>query len=235
MPVPRSHRFNKTRKAFTKKTQEGGKIIMRMWTEKMHPNDYKPTIFYTMDNNRKIYEISQSPNVDKIRFTDVYKLTMDNNGKYTRGKRILHIKVMGVKYGHNKLVENLYGPTDKKLGNCFLFNKGNGTYIYVGHKIYSFKSKGDIGIWSSFYCPIAKTGRIYPYCIGEKYTYFFRENMVVSNIVLGVKAGGDIPDIRKDAYNMFYGDAAGWAQKKLIDFSKKAFEIKIIDNGLESD
>ena len=188
-----------------------------------------------MDNNRKIYEISESPSVDKIQFTDVYKLTMDNNGKYTRGKRILHIKVMGAKYGYNKLVKNLYGPTDKKLGNCFLFYKGNGRYIYVGHKIYSFKSTEDIGIWSSFYCPIAKTGRIYPYCIGEKYTYFFRENVAVPNTALGLKYGEGLDDIRKDPYNMFYGGAASWLEKKIINFSKKEFKIKIIDNGSDSD
>jgi hypothetical protein len=33
---------------------------------------------------------------------------------------------------------------------------------------------------------------------------------------------------------MFYGGAASWLEKKLINFSKKEFKIRVIDNGSDS-
>ncbi len=224
-------RIQKTRKNLKKKIT-GGKITIKQWTEKVPLNELKPKIYFTMDNNRKIYEI-----VDDFHGTgykDIYKLNMDTNGKYSRGKRILHIKLTHTKFGHNKLYNKLYEPTDKELGNFMIINKGNNEYIYIGHKIYTFRPIDNDNISSAtMFGPISKEGISYPYLISKEYTYFFRETIAVPNTKLGLKSDEGINDIRKDPYTMFYGNAASWLEKKLINFSKKKFKIKIIDNGLE--
>ena len=50
-------RSQKTRKNFKKNKITGGNIIIRQWEEKATSEDLKPKIYFTMDNNRKIYEI----------------------------------------------------------------------------------------------------------------------------------------------------------------------------------
>jgi hypothetical protein len=223
-------RFQKTRKNFKKKKITGGEIAIRQWTEKVPLEELKPKIYFTMDNNRKIYEI-----VDDFHGTgykDIYKLNMDANNKYSRGKRVLHIKAPGTKFGYNKLYNKLYEPTDKTLGNFMIISKGNGVYLYVGHKIFTFRAINNDDIsFADMFGPISKEGVSYPYLISKNYTYFFRENVAVPNTALGIKYGEGLDDIRKDPYNMFYGGAASWLEKKIINFSKKEFKIKMIDNG----
>ncbi len=210
----------KTRKNLKKKIT-GGKIN----------EELKPKKYFTMDNNKKIYEI-----VDDFHGTgykDVYKLNMDANGKYTRGKRVLHIKPTNTTYGYNKLDNKLYEPTDKELGNFMIISKGNGIYLYIGHKIYTFRTiNNEDLLFSNAFGPINKEGISYPYLISKNYTYFFRESVAVPNNVLGVKYAEGFDDIRKDPYNMFYGNAASWLEKKRINFSKKDLKIRIIDDGL---
>ncbi len=220
----------KTKKNF-KRRQKGGKITIKQWSEKGPFSDEKPRLYHTMDNNRKIYEIYDD--FYGTGYKDVYKLNMDANGRVSRGKRVLRIKPNSTSYGYNKLEDKLYGPTDKELGNFFIYKKANNEYVYVGHKIYAFRSiNNEKLIMSDTYGPISKDGTSYPYLITNNYTYFFREHVAVPNIVLGVKRYEGF-EIGKDPYNLFYGDAAGWIRKKAINTATKEFKIKIIDDGLD--
>ena len=218
-------RTRKQRKVRRNKTQKGGKVVVTTWTEKVHPNEDKPKIYYTVDKGRKVYKIVHD--FFGTKYLDVYKLIMDKKGKYTMGKRVLHIKPKFQMFGYNKLLNKLYESDNKERGTCIVCYLGKGKYVFIGNEIYSFTPTDDI-MWADFVSPITKEGSCYPYLITANKTYFLRDHITVPNKVFSISQFE-----RKTPYDLFYGKEAGWVRKKLIDVSKKPFDVKIIDSGLE--
>lgn len=228
-------RTRKQGKARRNKTQKGGKdnsiALINDRTPissrylKPNPEEDKPKIYYTVDKGKKVYKVVHD--FFGTKYLDVYKLIMDKKGKYTMGKRVLHIKPKFQMFGYNKLLNKLNEQPDKERGTCLLCYVGNGKYVFIGHEIYSF-TPPDSMMWTNFVSPITKEGSCYPYVITENRTYFLRDHVTVPNRVFGFSRFE-----RKTPYEFIYGKEAGLIRKKLIDVSKKPFDVKIIDSGLE--
>jgi hypothetical protein len=197
--------------------------------------------YYTIDNGRKVYKVV----LDFFDFVTVYKLKRNANGTYTNGKKILDIqesennKRLGFRtMGAKQFRGTQYAPLGKFPGETVIVKTSDGQYIYIGHKVYSFKPiDNEVLLINNFYNHYSKSGISYPYYIGDKYTYFFRENMAVPNDLLGVKQyrGEDTYDVpEKDPYRMFYGEGISDSLKNEINASTRPFEINIIDNGLSA-
>ena len=221
-------RTRKQRMLRRNKTQKGGKVAVRIRTEKVHPTEDKPNSYYTIDKGRKVYEI-----VDDLfgsGYVDVYKLIMDKQGNYTRGKRVLHIKPMLRNYIYNRSLNTLFESAYEDRGSSVGYYVGNGIFIFVGHQIYSFTPNDDM-MFSKFFSPITEDGNCYPYLTTNNNTYFLRDHVVVSNTALGITKDGHT--LKTNPYTLFYGKEAGLTRRKLINASKKRFDVKIIDRGLE--
>jgi hypothetical protein len=213
-------------KARRNKTQKGGKVVVTIRTEKVHPKENKPKKYYTVDKGRKVYEVIDDS--FGTRYLDVYKLIMDKKGKYTRGERVLHLKrPKHMAMGYNKLLNKLNEQPDKERGTCLLCYVGNDKYVFIGHEIYSF-TPNDSMMWTDFVAPLTEEGSCYPYVITDNKTYFLRDHVTVTNRVFGFSWFE-----RKTPYDFFYGKEAGWIRKKVLDASKKPFDVKMIDSGLE--
>lgn len=108
-------------------------------------------------------------------------------------------------------------------GNSILIETAPGQYVYAGHEVYSFETKGKEAI-VKYFSPVGNSSVPYPYAVGETHTYFMLDKMTVPN---------DLLDPKKDGYGQFYGFLAkDEANKKAIDKAKKRFKVKVIHKSL---
>ena len=77
-----------------------------------------------------------------------------------------------------------------KNGTSLLVKKRN-DYIYIGSEIKSFKPLDDI---KSFYSPLDNADVVYPYAVGDKYTYLMVEGKYIPNEFL----------TKEDPYKQYY-------------------------------
>jgi len=67
----------------------------------------------------------------------------------------------------------------------------NKEYIYIGANIKSFKALDDI---KKFYSPVGNADVVYPYAVGDRYTYLMVENKYIPNEFL----------TKEDPYKQYY-------------------------------
>lgn len=87
------------------------------------------------------------------------------------------------------------GHTFERTGNALLLKVKTG-YVFIGHEIYSFKTKEEI---KKFYSPVGNNDVPYPLAIGKENVYFLLEKRCVPK--------KDFPkgiDWENDAYGFFY-------------------------------
>jgi hypothetical protein len=91
------------------------------------------------------------------------------------------------------------GGTGAEKGNSIVAERADGTFVFVGWKIQSFKlQKGDEPV--SYKSPIGNNDVPYPYLVGKTHTYLMIEEKVIPNEVL---------NLRQDPYAQYYGFKPG--------------------------
>jgi hypothetical protein len=107
------------------------------------------------------------------------------------------------------------GGNERNKGNSIVIHTGPGKYTYIGSEIYSFMTKDGEEI-KKYYSPIGNSDVPYPYAVGQNHTYFMLDKQTVPNELLNLK---------KDAYDQFYGNT-------IKDAQKKKFRTKMIQKRL---
>jgi hypothetical protein len=151
-----------------------------------HDNGGRPFLVYVGDTSVTVYQ--QPKNVD------VEDASYDKQkDSYTK----LVKKFTGVQ---KKFIPRY--PTIKvrnydfiSTGNSILLELKN-EYVFIGHCIYSFKTKDKIQKYFSF---VGNSNVPYPVAVGSENVYFMLERMYVPKSVFPPKT-----DWEKDAYGMFY-------------------------------
>lgn len=93
-----------------------------------------------------------------------------------------------------------------KNGTSILIKKPS-EYIFIGNKIKSFKALDNI---KSFHSPLDNAGVVYPYAIGDKYTYLMIEDKYIPNDLLK----------KEDPYKQYYDF------EKIYNIKKYAIKLK---------
>jgi hypothetical protein len=209
----------KTKKGNDKKTYistPGSKGIYK-WIPKLPTMTKKKKgvkTYNILDNGSKAFSVDVSPS-----HVDIYRLNYANN-KYVRDKKVIHSPYKKIFIGDNELrIKGGPAPKGEYPGNSILMELQPGKYIYVGSEIYTFNTIDGETI-ENYYSLVGNSQVPYPYAVGEHYTYFMLDKMVVPNELL---------DLNKDAYGQFYGfTVKDEERKKKIESAKKKFVTKLI-------
>ncbi len=98
--------------------------------------------------------------------------------------------------------------------NTLLVYMGNGKYMYIGNRVYTFDTHEKEKI-QDYYSPIGNSDVPYPYAVGETYTYLMLEKVMIPNTSY-------MNTPIKDPYRAYYAnDSIG------IDYC-----THLIDNGI---
>lgn len=128
---------------------------------------------------------------------------------YPVSKKVLDIAYSDIFIGDNKLKTlNNYDPEHKHVGNSILVRTSENQYIFIGHEIYSFKTRMGDTI-KQLQSGVGNSDVPYPYAIADEYTYFLLDKQTLPNNVLNLKY---------DAYRQFYD----------TKYDKKNFRVKTI-------
>jgi hypothetical protein len=189
------------------------------------PKDVKPHSEQTQTKGIKTYMILDNGSnafVAKVSpsHVNIYRLKHTNQNGSVLDKKVLDMDYKKIFIGDNDL--NIKGgPAPKGMypGNSILIQTSPGKYIYAGNEIYSFGTINGEKI-NKYYSIVGNSHVTYPYAVGEHYTYFMLDKMVVPNELLNLK---------KDAYGQFYGFTVKEEdRKKKIESAKKKFVTKLI-------
>jgi hypothetical protein len=156
-------------------------------------------IFETHDNGGRPFLVKINSNPNRIVVYTTHPVS----------KKVLDISYLDVFIGDNKLkTPNNYDPEYKYVGNSILVRTFENQYIFIGHKIYSFKARMGDTI-KQLQSGVGNSDVPYPYAIGDEYTYFLLDQQTLPNHVLNLKY---------DAYRQFYHTL----------YDKKNFRVKTI-------
>lgn len=150
------------------------------------------------DNNYNIHHNGDTPYI--IRHSD------------NVNQVILYQRVETFEY--KKIFEPIVGEGQDK-NNTILLQIEDDKYVYIGHKVYEFKTKDKIKEYYSF---IGNSDVPYPVAVGEEFVYFMLNKQFVpkSEFHEGI-------DWLKEAYNAYYGHTY-----KDLNLTKMDFNIKLL-------
>lgn len=162
--------------------------------------------YLTHDNYERPFCVYIDETQNKVH---VYKKKDDNTENYTKLIRTFTpLKIFIGESTLNEMTEFSGGHGSTFHGNSILLKIDDFKYIFIGEKIYSFKTKNEI---VSFASPVGNNDVPYPYAIDDKQNYYF---------LLGRDSGIlKIDDILKDddPYKYFYFITENIGESENID------------------
>ena len=128
----------------------------------------------------------------------------------------IHVLFMDNCYLFTSMNDDTYDPEDYPFveNNTLLVYMGNGKYMYIGNRVYTFDTHEKEKI-QDYYSPIGNSLVPYPYGVGETYTYLMLEKVMIPNTSYMNRSN-------KDPYRAYYADNSIG-----IDYS-----THLIDNGM---
>jgi hypothetical protein len=148
----------------------------------------------------------------------VYRQEFDEATEtYTLGKKVLESPYKKLFVGTDPLKASPYW-SPKFRGNSLLLHVSGAKYMFIGLKIYSFKTLDGDAI-RAFYSPVGNSDVPYAYAIGEKNTYLFLEEVTVPNEDL---------DPKRDAYSQYYGFEPGTKKIKGAPLRLKVLQKRML-------
>jgi hypothetical protein len=156
----------------------------------------KMTTYETLDNGGKPFVVCVFPSN-----VEIYKQKLVN--EYEKPYWVMDKKVQDTPYkeiwiGDNTRNEKGYAKKGLYPGNAVLIQTADDKYMFVGHKRFSFRLKGDAVV--QFCSPVGNSEVPYPYIIGKERIYFILDRKSVLNELFQ-----DVDDY----YGAFYGMAKG--------------------------
>lgn len=153
--------------------------------------------FLIHDNGGRPYMVSINPSIKEASIFTFNNDEFSDFSKFPKKKDytipITNFKYQKVFVGQslkNSLTEFGRGYGKSFLGNTILFliepilpNQPK-NYIFVSHKIYSFKANDEI---ISFFSPVGNNDVPYPYAIGEKNVYFLNNAVFIKRNVFPIE------------------------------------------------
>ncbi len=145
----------------------------------------------------------------------VYSQTYDDvTDKYSRSKEVLNTPYTTLFVGTDPLHFSSMWQANFR-GNSLLVHVKGSEYIFIGWKIFSFKTIGGEKI-STYHSPVGNNDVPYPYALGEHYVYLFIEEVYVPKESI---------DLKRDPYAQYYGFDT--KNKPVKDLANK-LKVKII-------
>lgn len=144
-------------------------------------------VYYTLDNGLRPYKV-----VDAKNKVLVYKKNRDD---YSFLKEFLYKKIF---IGS--------GKKNSQKGNSILVLLNNGKYLFIGHTIYTFKTKDTI---EKYFSIVGNSEVPYPIALGKENVYFMLDKVYAPRNILGKVDW-------YDAYSHFYGFRDPKIEKKFI-------------------
>jgi len=132
----------------------------------MHDNGGRPFLVYVSGNNVWIYKKSNKVIIDEKDY---------GNPKYYT-ELVKHYKTQKVFIGNspkNEMTTFSAGYGKKFNGNSILCKLGTNKYVFIGHEIYEFTTKDEIG---EYYSPVGNNDVPYPVAVGSENVYFLIDN-----------------------------------------------------------
>lgn len=217
----KAYYFDKDKKLLTKNNDMYKKIKNQCKGYKKyltHDNGGRPFLVYVNNTIKKVY---------------VYKFPQDKyylgenklNPIYSFIKKIAEYNVFDIFIGKspfNPMTEFSGGHGKVFDGNSILLRINKDKYVYIGERIYEFKTNDNI---IKYYSPVGNNDVPYPFAIGEKYAYFMLDQVYVPKNIYDKC----VPKNSTDAYSYYY-DFEDKCNMKY--YQKKMSNLKIIHKRL---
>jgi hypothetical protein len=223
--VPSKAQLEKLDKNKTNKYFCGNKLL---------PKDIKPSDIHKGCKKYMIHDNGGRPFLVCIKGKDalIYKVP-DDVYKYSENIKDYHYSKLIGKYHFDKVFipKGYDGPVltlrkkfmsaDKNDGNSVLLQLKD-KYVYIGDRIYEFKTKDDI---VKYYSPIGNNDVPYPVAVSKENIYFMLDETYVP--IKNIKDFDKWKEIDlADAYQYYYGHSGEEALRK---YAKKMIGVKTIE------
>jgi hypothetical protein len=134
--------------------------------------------YYPHDNNARHILVEDYPALSKV---IVYAKTQKDSKTYD--KKLLETKYSDIYFGKptNQLLKDPRYSYEK--GNSILVKVMQGKYLFLGDEIFLFATKNKEEI-VQFVSPTGNSDVVYPFAIGDKYTYILLDKVYIANDTL---------------------------------------------------
>ena len=197
----------------TKSQKLNKKLSSRKLSKKVKANSKSVKSYKTMFNGRFPFLVNIN-NTNKT--LEIYKQPSYDQPDYSI--LVHNTKFQKVMLG--KCNAQLCDRVPGELGNTILANLGGNKYLYIGEKVYEFKTKQPI---LSFDSPVGNNDSPYPFAKTQEQIILFVENAVISNSLIDDTKFNEEDSAnwdRKDPYYYYYA----WFEHDIKNRNKLANE-----------